>query len=300
MFVAIESSVTHPLLDLSLLRFRNYSLSMVLAIFRSVGLFGGMFLLPIFLQNLAGYTPIQAGLWMMPGAVTMGIMMPFAGRLADRVNNPRYLVATGTIITGFSMFLYARLDPLSGITMIIGPQVIRAFGLAFMMTPLITAAINAVPLARVAMASSFLNVTQQVGGSFGIAILNTYVTKAIHGHTVRLGEIISTQSVPFQQLTAHVSEVITRQSQGMSSSATTSSLLMETVSRHVHDLPATEYISSLLMAVRIISQKASVMGFDSGFVVGGLIVLSGLPLCLMLKPGWHQSGGQAGAPPRQD
>ncbi len=74
----------HPLLDLALFKARNYTLSIVLAIFRAVGLFGGVFLLPIFLQNLVGYTTIQAGMWMMPGAVAVGLTMPIAGRLADR------------------------------------------------------------------------------------------------------------------------------------------------------------------------------------------------------------------------
>ena len=74
--------------------------------------------------------------------------------------------------------------------MIIGPQLIRGLGLAFMMSPLMTAAINAVPQAQVATASSFLNVSQRVGGSFGIAILNTFVTDQIRFHSVRLGEMV--------------------------------------------------------------------------------------------------------------
>ena len=84
MFIAVELAVEHPLLDLRLFLIRNYLLSILLAIFRAVGLFGSIFLFPIFLQNLMGYTPVQAGLWMLPNAVAVGVTMPLAGWLADR------------------------------------------------------------------------------------------------------------------------------------------------------------------------------------------------------------------------
>ncbi len=95
MFIAVELVSRHPLLDLRLFLSRNFSLSMALAVFRSVGLFGGVFLLPIFLENLMGFTTIRTGLWMMPGAVAVGVMMPISGRLADRYS-PRWLVTIGS------------------------------------------------------------------------------------------------------------------------------------------------------------------------------------------------------------
>jgi EmrB/QacA subfamily drug resistance transporter len=120
LFLAVESAVEHPLLDLGLFRIRNFSASMSLAIFRAVGLFGGVFLLPIFLENLVGYTTIQTGLWMMPGAVSVGVMMPIAGRLADRYP-PRWLVIVGVIATGLSLLAYGYLDPRSGPFLVIVP-----------------------------------------------------------------------------------------------------------------------------------------------------------------------------------
>ena len=76
MFLAVESTARHPLIDLKLFTIRNYWVSMVLAIFRAIGLFGGVFLLPLFLENYAGYTTIQTGLWLMPGAVTLDWFFP--------------------------------------------------------------------------------------------------------------------------------------------------------------------------------------------------------------------------------
>ncbi|MBN1916923.1 MAG: DHA2 family efflux MFS transporter permease subunit [Verrucomicrobia bacterium] len=273
MFLAVERTVRHPLLDLRLFRYRNFTLSMLLAVFRAVGLFGGVFLLPIFLQNLVGYTTVRTGLTMMPGAVAVGISMPFAGRLADRYG-PRNLVVLGTAVTGLSLLAYGYLDPYSSQAMIIAPQVVRGMGLAFMMAPLLTAALNAVPRDKVATASSFLNVAQSVGGSFGIALLNTYVTNAIHRHGVHVGELMSPQSETFARFTRHVSAVDFSAVRGM--------------------LP-TEQVKAVALSAQGILHRAEVLGFENGFVLGGLIVLAGIPLCLMLKrTHFHKAGPGAG------
>ena len=261
MFLAVESSILHPLLDLKLFLYRNFSISMVLALFRAVGLFGGVFLLPIFLENLVGYTTIQTGLWMMPTAVTVGLMMPIAGKMADRYS-PSWLVSTGTLITGLSLIAYGRLDPLSGWMTIILPQMARGAGLALMMAPLMTTAINSVPRHQVATASSFLNVAQRLGGSFGIAMLNTVVTNAVHRHAVRLGELAGPNSHPFHSLSSRITPLLIRDS---------------------HGVLITSQIKTMVVSTKMIIQKASVLGFQNGFVFAGLVILLGFPLCLLLR-----------------
>jgi len=253
LFVAVEASVVHPLLDLNLFRIRNFSVSMALAIFRAVGLFGGLFLLPIFLERLVGYTTIQTGLWMMPGAVAVGLMMPIAGRLADRYP-PRWLVTVGVLTTGLSLLMYGQLDPLSSPFMIIAPQILRGVGLGLMMAPLLTAALNSIPRKQVATASSFLNVAQRVGGAFGIALLNTIVTQATHIHAVRMAAHLPPASIRF----AHLAHRASAGAFGASRAA--------------------------VLAAESISRRAMVLGFDNGFVFAGLILLAGIPLCLLLVP----------------
>ena len=265
MFIGIESASRQPLLDLSLFRSINFTLSIVLALFRAVGLFGSVFLLPIFLQSLVGYTTVQTGLWMMPGAIAVGFTMPIAGRLADRCS-PRWLVAIGTFLTGFSLLQFGHLEPLSDAAAIIVPQVTRGVGLALMMAPLLTVGLNSVPRHRVPMASSFLTVAQSVGGSFGIALLNTYVTNSIQRHAVRIGELIGTQTERFSHFALHVSGVTFRDAHGV---------LLDDRSK------------GLALSAKAIVHRASVLGFDNGFVLGGLIVLSAIPLCLLLKRAAH-------------
>jgi EmrB/QacA subfamily drug resistance transporter len=261
MFIAMELTVKEPLLDLRLFLIRNFSLSIVLAIFRAVGLFGGLFLLPLFLQNMMGYSALQTGLLMMPGALAVGVTMPFAGNLSDRFN-PRWLVVFGAVVTGISLLMYGDLDQISSRSMIVGPLIIRGVGLAFMMAPLMTTAINSVPKNQVATASSFLNVTQSVGGSFGITLLNTLVTNSIHRHSVLISEFMNPQSDTYGRFVRHISEVMYVPYHGMVTGETT---------------------TGSSVALIEISRRAQIMGFENGFVIGGIIVLASVPLCILLK-----------------
>jgi len=266
MFIAIELAVEHPLLDLRLFLIRNYLLSILLAVFRAVGLFGSVFLFPIFLQNLMGYTPVQAGLWMLPNAVAVGLTMPLAGRLTDRYG-PAILTFIGCILVGSSLIQFGRLDPMSRWPLLVLPQFTRGAGLALMMAPLMAAALNAVPRHELPMASSFLNVSQNVGGSLGIALLNNFVTNSIHIHAVRLGEVLPMES------------------QGLDIRLGLRAMLL--VFRHEPGLMALPQARVAFAASQGIARKALVLGFENGFVLGGLIVLAAMPLCLLLKPSAH-------------
>jgi len=260
LFIAAELNAPHPIFDLGLLRYRNYSLALLLGISRAVGLFGGVFLLPIFLENIAGYTTIQTGLLMMPGAVILGLVMPFFGHLSDRYG-PRWLVTIGVIVTGVSLLFYGRLDPSMTRFMIIMPQIVRALGLGLMMAPLMTTAINSVPKNQIATASSFLNIAQSVGGAFGIAILNTFVTRLIHFHAVRIGEAAGIMPEIYSRISQKAVSAIGQHTAGAASGGT----------------------SALSNVSNLIYLKANVLGFENGFVIAGIIVLASIPLSLMLK-----------------
>jgi len=265
MFVAIELAVDHPLVDLRLFLIRNYALSIILTIFRSIGLFGSVFLLPIFLQNLMGYTTVQSGWWLIPGAVAVGVTMPIAGRLADRYS-PRVLVTTGTVMVGISLIMFGWLDPLSGWLMLVGPQVVRGIGLSLMMSPLLAAAMNAVPRHELPMASSFLNVAQNIGGAIGIAMLNTFVTNSIHRHAVGFGQVFPHQSESFHRFALDVAGMVVR---------------------HTPGIMVTPSVKAGFAASQTIARRAEVLGFENGFVFAGLVLLCGAFLCLLLKPSAH-------------
>jgi EmrB/QacA subfamily drug resistance transporter len=274
MFIAVELAVEHPLLDLRLFILRNYGLSVPLAIIRAIGLFGSLFLFPMFLENLMGYTPMDAGLWMIPGAAAVGVIMPLAGWLTDRYR-PSLLSALGCLLVAICLFLFSSLDPLSGWGLLVAPQVLRGVGVALMLTPLITAALNSVPPHQLPMASSFLSVSQNVGGSLGIALLNSYVTNSIQIHAVRMGGVFPVESQGFIVRFGH--------------------RVMPLVFRHEPGLVAFPGNKIAFAAAKDIARRAQVLGFDNGFVLAGLIVLAAIPLALLLKPSAHHLRNSAKA-----
>ena len=231
-----------------------------------MGLFGSVFLFPIFLQTLMGYTPVHAGLWMLPNALAVGVTMPIAGRLADRYS-PALLTGLGCILVGSSLIQFGRLDPMSGWPLLVLPQLTRGAGLALMMAPLMAAAVNAAPRHELPMASSFLNVSQNVGGSLGIALLNNFVTNSIHRHAVRLGE-----GFPME-------------SQAMDIRLGLRAMML--VFRHEPGLMALPQSRVAFAAASGIARKAQVLGFENGFVFAGWVLLAALPLCLLLTPAAH-------------
>ncbi|HNY11184.1 MAG TPA: DHA2 family efflux MFS transporter permease subunit, partial [Candidatus Wallbacteria bacterium] len=273
MFISIELAVKHPILNLNLFLIRNYCLSVLLSVFRAVGLFGSVFLFPLFLQLVMGYTPIQAGMWMMPNAIAVGVMMPVAGRLADKYS-PKILTIIGSIAVGSSLIVFGNLDPMSQWPILVLPQIVRGIGLALLLSPLLAAALNAVPRDELPMASSFLNVSQNIGGALGIALLNNHLTEAIHFHAVRLGEALPPQSAECYRLAFKAAAIKVYRSPGMLADVT-----MKTV----------------LTAEKMIYRNAQVLGFNNSFFFGGLILLACIPLCFLLKPAAHHVAGKSDA-----
>ena len=205
---------------------------------------------------------------MVPGALTLAVAMPIAGRMADRYH-PAVLASLGTVITATSLMYYGQLDPASGAFVIIAPQIVRAVGLSLMMAPLQTAALNAVPRADVATASSFLAVSQRVGGAFGIAILNTYVTNAAHRHAVTLGAALAPESLRFAHGTDGALHMTVYHAVGVSLSTAS---------------------ESVVLAAQTVMHRSTVLAYQDGFVFAGLLTAVGIPLCLLVE--WSRGVGR--------
>jgi MFS family permease len=192
--------------------------------------------------------------------------MPLAGRLADRYS-PRILTSIGAILVGTSLVLFGFLDPLSGWGILVLPQFIRGAGLALLMAPVLAASLNAVKQHEIPMASGFLNVAQYVGGALGIALINNYVTGAIQRHAVQMGAGFPPQSAAFQRFARAAPELIVH---------------------HAPGILANAQFKTGFLANQTIALRASVLGYDNGFVFTGLILLAAMPLCLLLRPAAHQ------------
>jgi EmrB/QacA subfamily drug resistance transporter len=195
-FLITESLVRDRIMDLSLFKHTVFSVSMLLTAIRSVALFGGVFLLPLFLQQLKGLTAMQSGLILLPGSLIIAFSMPIVGLMSDKAS-PRFMSFIGMLLLGYSMFLYKDISVYNSTWEIIYPTLIRGIGMSLLMAPIMTLALNSVPRRSAGMASSMMSVIQQVGGAVGIAILSTVLDNRIKFHLSTVGPAIKPGSPAF-------------------------------------------------------------------------------------------------------
>jgi MFS transporter, DHA2 family, multidrug resistance protein len=202
-FLITEVSVEHPLIELSL--FRNFDFAMTNAIIFmfGVGMFGSTFLLPIYLQNSLGYTPLQAGMVFLPIGFLQGLMAPLAGVFSDRYN-PKIPLAVGILLMAYTFYQFGFLSSLTEKRDIMLPLCVRGIAMGMLFTPLITVSISEIPVKKMAQASGLVNVIRQIGGSFGVAVFGTILTRRTFFHAAVYGQQISPSSVSLQQTLARL------------------------------------------------------------------------------------------------
>lgn len=181
-FFITEFKTRHPLIDISLFRNFNFSLANLVLFIFGLGMFGSNFLLPIYLQNSLGYTPLQAGLVFLPVGILVGITAPFAGLFSDKVSGKMPAVL-GLVLLAVSLYMYGSLSFMTEKAQIMLPLYIRGFAMGLIMSPLTTIAISEISNREMAQASGLVNVIRQVGGSVGVALFGSILTRRtiLHG-----------------------------------------------------------------------------------------------------------------------
>jgi DHA2 family multidrug resistance protein len=175
LFVWRELTTARPAVDLSILRNLRFSAATLMGGVMGAGLSGVLFILPLFLQNLLGYTAMESGLALAPRSLAMLVAMPIAGRLYNWTG-PRLMVGAGLGLTAFGYWDLARLTVQTGVWDLVWPQVWQGIGFSLLFAALSTAALATVPRERMTSATGLYNVVRQVMGSIGIALAATTLT----------------------------------------------------------------------------------------------------------------------------
>ena len=169
----------HPVIQLRVLKNRNLSASIFLFVVLGFGLFGGAFLFPLFTQTILGFTPTETGLAMLPGGLATAAMALLCGVL---LNGKKPLADVRVLILcGMSMMLWAMWD-LGHLTTAAGEHdarialIIRGVALGLLFVPINNAAFGSLKPQEAQQASGLINLSRQLGGSFGIAVLGTFLT----------------------------------------------------------------------------------------------------------------------------
>jgi len=190
LFVVNELSREDPLLDLRILKIWPFSLSIIISSAISVALFGGVFLLPLFLQNLQGLDAMQTGMILFPSAIATGITMPIGGKLFDKFG-AKPVVIPGLILLTLSTYELSEITMYTSTTTIVLITIVRGLGMGLAMMPSTTAGMNAIPAQLVGRASALSNVIRQVAGSLGITLLATYMQNSQVEIFARISEQIN-------------------------------------------------------------------------------------------------------------
>ncbi|KMK76851.1 DHA2 family efflux MFS transporter permease subunit [Alkalihalobacillus pseudalcaliphilus] len=177
-YVIRQSQLEKPMLDFGVYKYPMFSLSSAISITMNLALFSGMLLMPIYLQIIRGFTPLEAGLLMLPGAIVMGLMSPITGRLFDKFG-AKTLAIIGLSITLISNYIFSQLTMEISYTTLVFIFTIRMFGMSMVMMPVMTNGLNQLPNRMNPHGTAMNSTLNQVSGAIGSALLVTVMqTKA--------------------------------------------------------------------------------------------------------------------------
>ncbi|MBI4857431.1 MAG: DHA2 family efflux MFS transporter permease subunit [Acetobacterium woodii] len=169
-FVFHERKKENPLLEMKVFKDFNFTYTIIVNIILQVALYGGMMLLPIYLQTIRGFSPLEAGLLLLPGSLLMGLMGIFTGKLSDRIGI-KPLAIIGLSILTVVTFMLTTLTMDTPYVEIMLLYTMRAFGLSFILMPITSAGLATIPLELIPHANALSSTLRQVAASIGIAAL---------------------------------------------------------------------------------------------------------------------------------
>lgn len=175
LFIWRELTVERPILEFRVFKYSMFSLTTLINAIVTMAMFSGMILLPIYLQTLRGFTPLESGLLLLPGAILMGIMSPITGMIFDKIG-ARLLSVVGLIITAATTWEFSTLTLDSSYSFIITLYTVRMFGMSMLMMPIQTAGLNQLPARLNAHGSAMSQTLRNVSGALGTALLVTIMT----------------------------------------------------------------------------------------------------------------------------
>jgi len=250
----------HPIIEVHLFRDRSFAFSNLLMFMVGFALMSSTVLLPLFVQTIMGYTAEQAGLVLMPGGFAIMAAMPLVGFLLSKYD-ARWMLLFGLVLLSFSLFYMTRFDTLINFGTVTFARVLQALALAFLFVPINTAAYAFLPREKNNAASGLINLARNVGGSMGISVVTTMLSRRAQFHQsvlsehVRAGNGMLHHAV--QGLTAH--------------------LMAHGSSAHGAAMQARAVISGM------IQRQATTLAYLDDFWLVGVFVLCMIPCVFLIK-----------------
>jgi DHA2 family multidrug resistance protein len=261
-FIVHELETKRPVMDLGVFESRSYAAGTGLNFLTGFALFSGSYLFSLFGGAVIHYTALDLGsVFLVAGTVSI-VIMPLMGRIAPKVDG-RYLLAIGVVVVAASQLLASRLTSQAGFWDLVQPNMVRSFGLGFIFIPVSVIALSDLPDAQRGNATGLFNLTRELGGSIGTALMGMLVTDGVKRNASYLSESVTLYNPLAQEQLRSIAGTVGSQTAAQS-----------------------------VMALKV-NQQAMVLSFEHGFRVVAVAIALGLVLVLLLKkpkPGVAISG----------
>ena len=252
-FVAWELRVPRPLVNLRVLANGRFFAASVVACIFGAGIFGITYLVPLFVQTVQHYTPLAAGLLLMPAGIIMGLCMPVAGYLSDRMP-AQILIISGFFFLGASAFWLAGVDANLPFWTIAGCVVLSRIGLALIKPALNVTALRAVQPEQLGQGAGMINFARQIGGAFGVNLISVTLDRRTFFHSDTLTAMQTAANTATADLLRHIEGVLAR-----------------------GGLPdELQSAAALHFLGRVIHAQAYTMGFRDSFLIAAVVFTLGI------------------------
>lgn len=266
-FIWRELTFRKPIVDLRVLKNGNLRIGTVLSFILGFGLYGSTFIIPLYTQSLLGWTAQQSGALMIPAALTTAFMMPIIGRLLQKGIPGQYLVAAGMLLFFvYSFWSYKILTPDTGKEAFFWPLIMRGIGMGMLFIPITTMALSSLKGQDIGKGAAFTGMMRQLGGSFGIAVITTFLSHQTSVHRSALITHLDPNDFNVQQRIAGLQR-------GFMAAGKSAERALEM---------AYQSLEGMVM------KQASVLSYMDVFLYIGLMFLCCIPFVLMVR---NKKGG---------
>ncbi len=262
-FVWRELTAKNPIVELRVLKNGNLAVGTVLSFILGFGLYGSTFIIPLYTQSTLGWTAQQAGALMIPAALTTAFMMPIIGQMLQRGVKQQYLVALGMFIFFlYSLWGYKIITPDTSKDDFFWMLIFRGFGLGMLFIPITTLSLSTLKGQQIGQGAAFTGMMRQLGGSFGVALITTFMATQNVVHKNDLNSHMSYDN-PVVQQRVHGMQHNYMMTKGM----TTDEALR----------------AAYQTLDRIVTKQAAVLSYMDVFLYLGILFLICIPFMLMVK-----------------
>ncbi len=196
-FLVWELKRKEPIVDLKVFKDRSFATGNVVMFFGFFAFFGAIVLLPLYLQNLMGYTAFLSGVVLGPGGLIMLLILPIVGKLTQKID-ARFILCIGLVVSAYSLFNMAGFTLDIDLGTAIAARNIQAVGIAFFFVPLSYLTMAYIPKQGMNNASAVFNLLRNLGGSFGVAFVTTLLARRGQFHQARLIENLTPYDLSYQ------------------------------------------------------------------------------------------------------